>query len=179
MSEDGVTRFESMRPMLRAVAFRMLGSGSEADDAVHEAWLRFTRADTRDVENLEGWLTTTVARVCLDMLRARSRAIRREQPLDESHAAGDDAAQRATNQAHATNLEHDMQVADAVGLALLVVLDRLAPIDGAVGVVVAPAGRLVTVLRMMVRDGKVAVIDVVTDPARLDRLELAVLDESS
>src|SRR6266542_4676929 len=72
-------RFEANRTNLRAVAHRMLGSVNEADDAVQEAWLRLSRADTRDVENLGGWLTTVVARVCLDMLR--SRASRREEPM--------------------------------------------------------------------------------------------------
>jgi RNA polymerase sigma factor (sigma-70 family) len=75
-----VERFEAHRPHLRSVAYRMLGSASEADDAVQEAWLRLSRADTSDVDNLGGWLTTVVARVCLDMLR--SRGSRREEPLD-------------------------------------------------------------------------------------------------
>ena len=73
-------RFEAHRPHLRAVAYRMLGSASEADDAVQEAWLRLSRSDTDGVENLGGWLTTVVARVCLDMLRSRDS--RREEPLD-------------------------------------------------------------------------------------------------
>ncbi|MGE3601528.1 MAG: sigma-70 family RNA polymerase sigma factor, partial [Dehalococcoidia bacterium] len=114
-------RFEEQRPRLRAMAYRMLGSLSEADDAVQEAWLRLNRADTSDVENLAGWLTTVVARVCLNMLRAR--AARREQPLDVyipdpliSHANGIDPEQEAL-------------LADAVGLALLVVLDTLTPAE--------------------------------------------------
>ena len=74
-------RFEAHRPHLRSVAYRMLGSAGEADDAVQEAWLRLSRADTGDIDNLGGWLTTVVARVCLDMLR--SRGSRREEPLDE------------------------------------------------------------------------------------------------
>src|SRR5574338_384935 len=73
-------QFEASRAHLRGVAYRMLGSLSEADDAVQESWLRFSRADTSDVENLRGWLTTVVARVCLNMLR--SRTTRREEPLD-------------------------------------------------------------------------------------------------
>ena len=77
-------RFEEHRPRLRAVAYRMLGSVSEADDAVQEAWLRLSRADTGDVENLGGWLTTVVARVCLNMLRSREH--RREEPLDVARA---------------------------------------------------------------------------------------------
>src|SRR3954447_24899588 len=75
-----VSRFEAHRPHLRAVAYRMLGSLTEADDAVQEAWLRFSRTDTTDVENLGGWLTTVTARVCLNLLR--SRGTRREDPLD-------------------------------------------------------------------------------------------------
>jgi RNA polymerase sigma-70 factor (ECF subfamily) len=298
------TRFESARPMLRGVAFRMLGSGSEADDAVQEAWLRLTRTNADDIGNLEGWLTTTVARVCLDMLRTRRRAIRREQPLGDHEEAFRKASGNSAAHASGADLEHDMQVADAVGLALLVVLDRLAPaervafvlhdafdlpfeeigdivgrtpaaarqlasrarrrvratplrkaaalrgasideqrstvdaylaasragdiaaliavldpdvvlyadpadvargapaevhgasavagmalaygkrapfsraalVDGAIGAIVAPQGRLVAALRLLVRDGRVAVIDVVTDGARLDRLEIAVVE---
>ena len=74
------TRFDEHRPHLRAVAYRMLGSRSEADDAVQEAWLRLSRSDADEIENLGGWLTTVVARVCLNMLR--SRAARREEPLE-------------------------------------------------------------------------------------------------
>src|SRR5438132_9390758 len=81
-------RFESQRAHLRAVAYRMLGSTSEADDAVQEAWVRLSRADTSDVENLGGWLTTVVGRVCLDMLRSRSA--RREEPTpDPAHPIAD------------------------------------------------------------------------------------------
>ena len=111
--------FESHRSHLRAVAYRMLGSVSEADDALQEAWLRLSRADTSDVENLGGWLTTVVARVCLDMLR--SRRSRREAPLSDSvpevtagHAAG-------------TDPEREAVLADSIGPALLVVLDTLTP----------------------------------------------------
>jgi RNA polymerase sigma-70 factor (ECF subfamily) len=103
-------RFEEHRTGLRAVAYRMLGSVSEADDAVQEAWLRLNRADTSGVENLAGWLTTVVARVCLNMLR--SRESRREQPLDVhlpdpiiSHEDGGDP-------------EQETLLADSVGLAL-------------------------------------------------------------
>src|SRR5437773_11590526 len=84
MDEDFLAdRFEAYRPRLRAVAYRMLGSLTEADDAVQDAWLRLSRADTSDVENLGGWLTTVVARVALNMLRARGT--RGEQPLDDAH----------------------------------------------------------------------------------------------
>jgi RNA polymerase sigma-70 factor (ECF subfamily) len=116
-----VERFEANRPHLRAVAYRMLGSPTEADDAVQEAWLRLSRSDPSGVENLGGWLTTVVARVCLDMLR--SRTSRREEPLDadlpEPIASPEDGA----------DPEHEALVADAVGLALLVVLDTLAPAE--------------------------------------------------
>ena len=112
-------RFEENRPRLRGVAFRMLGSLREADDAVQEAWLRLNRADAGAVENLGGWLTTVVARVCLDMLR--SRKSRREEPVD---ADGPEPVARG-----AIDPEQEAMMADAVGLALLVVLDTLAPAE--------------------------------------------------
>ena len=112
-------RFNRERPRLRAVAYRILGSLSEADDAVQEAWLRLRRTGADEIDNLEGWLTTAVARICLNILRARST--RREQPLDGfvpellvSPAAGEDP-------------EYEALLADAVGVALQVVLDTLAP----------------------------------------------------
>lgn len=112
-------KFEANRAHLRAVAYRMLGSRTEADDAVQEAWLRLSRSDTRAVENLGGWLTTVVSRVCLDMLR--SRRSRREDPLDPD----------AENQAHedGDDPEHEALMADQVGAALLVVLETLAPAE--------------------------------------------------
>jgi RNA polymerase sigma-70 factor, ECF subfamily len=112
--------FEESRPHLNAVAYRMLGSRSEAEDAVQEAWLRLSRSDTSAVENVRGWLTTVVARVCLDMLR--SRTSRREEPL-EAHATGPSAPQDAGD------AERDAVLADSVGLALLVVLESLAPAE--------------------------------------------------
>jgi RNA polymerase sigma-70 factor (ECF subfamily) len=116
-SEWLAERFESHRAHLRAVAYRMLGSASEADDAVQEAWLRLSRADTTEVGNLGGWLTTTVARVCLDVLRSRS--IRREEPLDARPDPVQDGA----------DPEETAVMADSVGLALLVVLDTLGPAE--------------------------------------------------
>ena len=114
-------RFEEHRGHLRAVAYRMLSSLSEADDAVQESWLRLSRTDVSAVENLRGWLTTVVGRICLDMLR--SRTARREDPLDVhlpdpivSPAEGSDPEQQAL-------------VADSIGLALLVVLDTLTPAE--------------------------------------------------
>ena len=112
-------QFEEQRPRLRGVAYRMLGSLSEADDAVQDAWLRISRADTSEVENLGAWLTTVVARVALNMLR--SRGTRREQPLD-THVPDP-----VVDPADGTDPEHEALLADSVGLALLVVLERLSP----------------------------------------------------
>jgi RNA polymerase sigma-70 factor (ECF subfamily) len=112
-------RFEADRAHLGAVAYRMLGSRSEAEDAVQEAWLRLSRSDTSGVENLRGWLTTVVARICLDMLR--SRRARREEPLDARSPVG--------SREQGFDPEHEALVADSVGLALLVVLDTLSPAE--------------------------------------------------
>src|SRR5215471_11216088 len=106
-------RFETHRDHLRRVAYRMLGSSSEAEDAVQEAWLRLSRSESGGIENLGGWLTTVVARVCLDMLR--SRQLRREESLPEG-----DAGQASEG---AIDPEAEAQLADSVGLALLVVLE--------------------------------------------------------
>ena len=116
MDEDNwlAARFEASRPRLRAVAYRMLGSLSDAEDAVQEGWIHAAGADASAVANLEGWFTTIVARVCLDMLR--SRKSRREEPLSPDDAAVDGPEQEA-------------MLADSVGLALLVVLDTLAPAE--------------------------------------------------
>jgi RNA polymerase sigma-70 factor, ECF subfamily len=114
-------RFEQNRPHLRAVAYRMLGSLSDADDAVQEAWARFSRADTGDVENLAGWLTTVVARVSLNMLR--TRRTRREEPLDVR------VPDPIVTPEPGTDPEHAAVLADSVGLALLVVLDTLTPAE--------------------------------------------------
>ena len=118
-TEDIANLFEAQRSHLQAVAYRMLGSVSEADDAVQEAWLRLNRSDAEEIRNLQGWLTTVVARVCLDMLR--SRKSRREEALDaeviEPIASSDDTM----------DPEQEALMADSVGLALLVVLDTLTP----------------------------------------------------
>jgi RNA polymerase sigma factor (sigma-70 family) len=114
-------RFEEHRPHLQAVAYRMLGSLSEADDAIQETWLRLSRSDAGDIENLGGWLTTVVGRVCLNMLR--SRRTRREEPL--AVRVPDPIVSRAD----ATDVEHDALLADSVGLALLVVLETLNPAE--------------------------------------------------
>jgi RNA polymerase sigma-70 factor (ECF subfamily) len=118
MSENKILAegFETHRAHLRALAYRMLGSRSEAEDAVQEGWLRLAGADAGGVDNLRGWLTTTVARICLDMLRRRSR---RDVPIDtqvEAIAAADDTEEKA-------------EIADAIGVAMLVVLETLAPAE--------------------------------------------------
>jgi RNA polymerase sigma factor (sigma-70 family) len=113
-------RFEQHRPRLRAIAYRMLGSDSEADDAVQEVWLKISRRDVSDVENLGGWLTAVAGRVCLDQLR--SRKARHEEPLDldlPGHSRGEAGA----------DPEHEAVLADSVGIALLVVLDTLTPAE--------------------------------------------------
>src|SRR5438552_8076971 len=114
-------RFEEHRTHLRAVAYRMLGSLSEADDAVQEAWLRLSRADTNGIENLGGWLTTVVARVCLNMLR--SRTTRREDPLDPY------VPDPIVDPDDGIDPERETLLADSVGLALLVILDSLPPAE--------------------------------------------------
>src|SRR5918992_1725546 len=114
-------RFEEHRTHLRAVAYRMLGSLGEADDAVQETWLRFARTDTSEVENLRAWLTTVCARVSLNMLRYRSA--RREEPL------GVHVPDPIVDRADGTDPEHEALLADAVGLALSVVLETLSPAE--------------------------------------------------
>lgn len=282
-------QFEEQRGRLRGVAYRMLGSLSEAEDAVQEAWLRLDRAGAEGIDNLGGWLTTVVARVCLDVLR--SRKSKREEPLEE------DAANTIADRKDGIDPEQEAVMADSVGLALLVVLETLGPaerlafvlhdmfdlpfdeiagivgrtpnaarqlasrarrrvqgrraaadadvarkreiveaflaaarrgdfealltlldpevvlhadaaavrvgareshgaavlaeravkagaraaramlIDGEVGVVVAPRGRLRMVMRLTIVEGKIVDVEAVADPARLERMELAVLED--
>jgi RNA polymerase sigma factor (sigma-70 family) len=114
-------RFEAERPHLRAVAYRMLGDLGEADDAVQESWLHLSRSDTSEVKNLGGWLTTVVARVCLDMLRSRNS--RREEPLETY------APEPNMSREEGIDPEEEALLADSVGLALLVVLDTLNPAE--------------------------------------------------
>lgn len=114
-------RFEENRPHLRAVAYRMLGSPTEADDAVQEAWIRLSRADTGGIQNLGGWLTTAVARVCLDMLR--SRRSRREESLDAQ------VPESVVSREGGVDPEREALLADSVGVALLVVLETLSPAE--------------------------------------------------
>jgi len=114
-------RFQEHRPRLRAVAYRMLGSTSEADDAVQEAWIRLGRSNAGEIDNLEAWLVSVVGRVALNMLR--SRKTRREEPLD-AHLP-DPIVDRADD----IDPEHEALLADSVGLALLVVLETLTPAE--------------------------------------------------
>jgi RNA polymerase sigma-70 factor (ECF subfamily) len=122
--ESLAEQFEAHRSHVRAVAYRMLGSVSEAEDAVQEAWIRLSRTDMSGVDNLRGWLTTVVARVCLDMLRTRTS--RREDPLDVH--VPDPIIARADSRRDA-GPEADAMLADSVGLALLVVLEKLEPAE--------------------------------------------------
>ncbi len=119
--DDLARRFEQHRGHLRAVGYRMLGSLAEADDALQETWLRLSRADTRDVANLGGWLTTVMARVCLNILR--SRRTRKEDPLPLH------SPDPVVDRDEGVDPEHQALLADAVGLALLVVLDTLPPAE--------------------------------------------------
>jgi RNA polymerase sigma factor (sigma-70 family) len=282
-------QFEAERPRLQAMAYRMLGERAEAEDAVQEVWLHLSRSDTSTISNLGGWLTTVVARVCLNMLHARKS--RREESLEAS------VPEAVTDGERESDPEQEMELSDSVGLALLVVLDTLAPaerlafvlhdifavpfdeiaplverseaaarqlasrarrrvrgrasiqdadlaasrevveafltaartgnfdallavldpdvvlrhdpravpagasgeirgaavvashfagraqaaraalVDGSVGVVVAPHGRLLGVLDLLIRGGKITAITVISDPARLRQLHLAVLDD--
>ena len=114
-------QFEENRGYLRGVAYRMLGSLSEADDAVQESWLRLSGSDADSVENLRAWLTTVVAHICLDMLR--SRKSRSEEPLEAATPVP------AAKQKHAADPEAEVILADSVGFATLVVLDRLNPAE--------------------------------------------------
>jgi Sigma-70 region 2 len=179
----------------------MLGSLSEVDDAVQEAWLRLSRTDATGIDNLGGWLTTVVARVCLDMLR--SRQSRREEPFTP------DAPEPVATGTRGSSPEQEALLADSVGLALLIVLDRLTPVcqarrprsaarrsgqggpspmgtmargvqpalvNGAIGLVMAPRGRLSRALTFTIANGKVTEIEVIGDPARLGELDVSIVD---
>jgi RNA polymerase sigma factor (sigma-70 family) len=117
-------RFQEHRPHLRAVAYRMLGSTSEADDALQEAWIRLSRSNAGEIDNLEAWLVTVVGRVALNMLR--SRKSRREEPLDAQHLPDPIVVERADG---IDDPEHEALLSDSVGLALLVVLETLTPAE--------------------------------------------------
>lgn len=114
-----VEQFEAHRNHLQAVAYRMLGSLSEADDAVQESWIRLIRSNTSEVENMGGWLTTIVSRVCLDMLRSR-KSMREELVMAR-------ASEPVTGHQYGSDPEHEAVIADSVGLAMLVVLEKLNP----------------------------------------------------
>src|SRR5436309_1466940 len=148
--------FEAQRPHLRRLAHRMLGSGSEADDAVQEAWLRLARADAGGIDNLGGWLTTVVARVCLNMLQ--SRRSRREEPLGEPEPVAGAAALADTFSGRARAA-------------------RLALVDGLAGAVWAPGGRPRVVFSFKVTRGKIVAIEILADPARLGQLDVEVLGD--
>jgi RNA polymerase sigma factor (sigma-70 family) len=120
-SRDLAAAFEASRGRLRAIAYRMLGSLSDADDAVQETWLRLSRSNADDLTNLGGWLTTVVSRICLDMLRSRSA--RREEPL------GEHLPDPVVSSLDTGDPEQESELADAVGMALLVVLDKLSPAE--------------------------------------------------
>jgi RNA polymerase sigma factor (sigma-70 family) len=123
MTEDPIVdAFEEQRPHLRAVAYRMLGSTGEADDAVQEAWLRLSRVSAAEIENLGGWLTTVVARICLNMLRSRNS--RREQSLDDLRMPDP-----IVDPLDGTDPEHEALLADSIGIAMLMVLETLNPAE--------------------------------------------------
>src|SRR5437867_3012913 len=189
-------RFEANRTHLRAVAYRMLGSLAEADDAVQEAWIRLSRTDTSDVDNLSGWLTTVVGRVCLNMLR--SRRTRREAPLD-THVPDP-----IVSPEDGMDPEHEALLGDSLGLALLAVLDALTPAERVAfalhdalamsfrrfaetatralvngvpgGVAWDPDGRPFAVISLTVAGGRIVSIDVLADPDRLRQTDLAGSD---
>ncbi|HEY5985964.1 MAG TPA: sigma-70 family RNA polymerase sigma factor, partial [Streptosporangiaceae bacterium] len=120
-TRDLAAAFEASRGRLRAIAYRMLGSLSDADDAVQETWLRLSRSDADDLANLGGWLTTVISRICLDMLRSRSA--RHEEPL------GEHLPDPVVSSLDRADPEQEAELADAVGMALLVVLDKLSPTE--------------------------------------------------
>src|SRR5690348_11179127 len=120
-------QFEAQRTHLRSVAYRLLGSPSEADDAVQESWLRLSRSHASGSDNLGGWLTTVVARISLDMLR--SRATRREEPLSADGVDDEYVSDAVVSHESSINPEDEALLADSVGLALLVVLETLTPAE--------------------------------------------------
>jgi len=123
MSEENflAEQFKTNRSHLKSVAYRMLGSMTEAEDAVQEAWLRLSRSDTADISNLGGWLTTVVSRICLDMLRARKQ--RREDPFEPG------VTEPSVSQSDPGGFEHEAMLADSIGIAMLVVLQQLTPAE--------------------------------------------------
>jgi DNA-directed RNA polymerase specialized sigma24 family protein len=155
-------RFEGNRARLRAMAYRMLGSANDAEDAVQEAWLRASGAGADGVANLDGWLTTIVARVCLDMLRARKAR-------PEQAAGGGDGFDPATLRGAAA-VAHGARLAAGRSRESV-----LALVDGVPGIMTAPGGQVAVVLAFGYRGDRIAAIEVIADPGRLGALELAVL----
>jgi len=188
-------RFEANRAHLRGVAYRMLGSLSEADDAVQEAWLRLSRSDTSGVENLGGWLTTVVARVCLDMLRGRGSL--RESRLARTCPSRSPAARTRSTPSSRRSWPRGSawrcwwswtgwlpaeRLAFVLHDRFAVPFEEIAPIltlvNGAAGIVSrGPGGRPFSVMGFTVRHGKIVEIDILADPSRLRQLDLAVLDD--
>src|SRR5437762_990584 len=193
--------FEANRSHLRAVAYRMLGSLAEADDAIQKAWLRMDHSGATGIRNIRGWLTTIVARVCLDMLRSRNSL--GEEALDAR------PVEPSANSSSGNDPEQEALLADSVGAALLVVLDTLAPaergapaeirgaqnwakgalafsrsarfvqpalINGAVGLVLASRGRLSRALNFEIDDGKIVRVEIIGERERLRRLDLSVFN---
>jgi DNA-directed RNA polymerase specialized sigma24 family protein len=170
-------RFEAHRSRLGAVAYQMLGSASEADDAVQEAWLRLSRADPGNIENLGGWLTTVVARVCLNMLQSR-----RDEP------AGVHLPESVVSDADGIDPEQEALLADSIGPALLVILHTLAPAERLAFIlhdifavpfddiaVTAADGRPITLVAFTITSAKIVAIDLIDDPARIAEADLAIL----
>jgi Sigma-70 region 2 len=172
-------RFEVNRAHLRTVAYQMLGSLSEADDAVQECWLHLTRSDISDVENLAGWLTTAAARVCLDMLRARKS--RRALLADSVTMLDPHVILRADVGAEPAGASRVVSGAAAVAKQALAFAWRAqfaqpALVNGAAGVLVADQGQPLAVMGFTIAHGKIVEIDILADPARLRRLDLPGLD---
>src|SRR5437868_3837965 len=176
-------RFEEQRTHLQAVAYRMLGSLAEADDAVQEAWMRLNRSNPGEIENLSGWLTTVVARVSLNMLR--SRRVRREDAL------GVHVPEPIVDPAEGTDPEHEALLADlgpgrsrtvegapavagqALSYARLAPFARPALVNGTMGIVGVRDGEPISVLGFTFRGGKIATVDILADPARLRELDVS------
>jgi predicted RNA polymerase sigma factor len=167
--EQLAAEFETHRPYLHAIGFRMLGSHADADDAVQEAWLRLARVGGDSIGDLRGWLTAVTGRICLDALRRRG--VRGEQPLELSvgtlprEVAGDSRA----------DPEQEILLADSVGLALYVVMDAARPdavshpalVDGDPGILITAGGQPITIIAFTVTDGAITAMRVLTDPDRL------------
>jgi DNA-directed RNA polymerase specialized sigma24 family protein len=182
-------RFHEHRPRLRAVAYRMLGSTSEADDAVQEAWIRLSRSNVGEIDNLEAWLVTAVGRVALNMLR--SRKTRREEPLDAHRRTRSSTAQTAstlsTPDALVAVLDPDILVREDMGTGTIVqvhgaenvarraaavsrlgLVGRPALINGAAGWVSLLDGDVFAIVALTLQNGRITTMDILLDPARLD-----------